>query len=268
MAQEITEVRITVDRKTKRGAVTGDAIHIRDEAVQLTLANMDADDIAAGLVFTIYKGGTEFATCSEWTADGDGNAVGTLNTNTVAFDAVFATASAQARKWFDYKIYTLDQLVPACSDRLVVANFTGNVPGSPALIASPADILDGLNTRITGLQARLDALQGGYDAAIAELEGRLETVEDDYPAADAAIHAAIAGEVASHNASAKAHADIRLSMAQCGTAIYVQFTDEGQDDKWRKVVPSMNEYGEYLLMVQQTPTYVLDSATHKWEEEA
>lgn len=268
MAQEVTEVTITVNRATKKGVVSGDAIHIRDEAVQLTLVNVTTDDIAAGLVFTIYKGSTEFATCSTWTANDDGDAVGTLNTNTVAFDAIFADASDQARKWFSYKIYTLDQLIPTCSDRLMVENFTGNVEGTPTLISSPADILDTLNTDIETLQGQFVVLQAAYEAADAALDAKITALDAAYRAADAGLTAAIGAAVTAHNISGSAHDDIRLAVAICGTGIYVQFTGAGQDDKWRKVVPAMNEYGEYLMTVQQTPTYTLDTETRTWEEDA
>lgn len=198
MSQNLTNMIITVDRATKKGVVSGDALQIRDEAVELTLVNVDADDISAGLVFTIYSGLIEFASCSSWTANGDGDAVGTLNTNTVNFATAFASAGEQSRKWFSYRIYATNQQVPICNDKLVVENFIGNVDSTPATISSPTEVLaamqleiDAATDAVTAFGITITNMQTNLDNAVLSLAGQ------------------ITSSISTHNDSATAHTATR-----------------------------------------------------------
>lgn len=198
MSQEVTNLTITVDTATKRGTVSGDRLMIRDTAIELTLVNITQADIDAGLVFTIYLGTVEFATCSAWTVNGDGDAVGALNTNTVNFVTFFANAQESSRKWFYYKIYATNSQVPLCSDRLVVENFTGNVDGTPTAIASPTEVLAAMQLEI---DAATDAV-AGFVVTLANMQITLDN-------AVLSLGNQITSDIQAHNDSATAHTATR-----------------------------------------------------------
>lgn len=269
MSQDKTEFTITVNRTTKRGVVSGDSLHIRDVSAEVTLVNVTQDDIDAGLVFEIFRLGTPLAVCSSWTADGNGNAVGVFTTNTDPLATLFATADIHASKTVSYKAYTTNPLIPVVIDRMQICNFTAEDDSEPSELTNPADVLDALNDDIEALQAALAALTSEYQAALASLTGTVNGIDAAYQAGDNAVSGLIGTSVAAHNVSGAAHNDIRLLLLQAGTAQYVQCNNGAlADGKWRKVITAEpNEFGEYMQMIQQAPTYVLNTETMTWEEE-
>jgi hypothetical protein len=202
MAQEKTKVTITVDLATKQAAFTGDDVYIRDEILEVTLVNIVQDEIDAGLILTVFSKDEEMARCSNWTADDDGNPVGTLNTNTTQLSDFFADRSPVSSKYFFLKIYTTTSQVPLCNDRILVHNFTGEADGTTTLLPTATSV-------IADLQAEIDAAEediAALEAANTAMSDRITNVENSYTAA-------IAQAVELHNGSGSAHTDMRVQLS-------------------------------------------------------
>jgi len=202
MAQEQTRVTITVDLAKKEAAFTGDDVYIRDELVEVTLVNITQDEITAGLIMTIFDKDEEMARCSSWTANGDGDAVGTLNTNTTQFAEFFADRSPVSRKYFFLKIYTTTSQVPLCNDRILINNFDGEADGTTTLLPTATSV-------IADLQAEIDAAEVGIaalEAANTAMSGRIDNLESSFASA-------ISQAVEAHNGSGSAHTDIRVQLS-------------------------------------------------------
>jgi hypothetical protein len=266
MASAIT---LTVDRVKGTVSVTGDSLFLRDPAVIVTLVNVLQADIDATLVLELYANGKLLSSITdEWTIDANGNAVGTLSTNTDNFIYLFSLCDAHCVKHVSVKGYTADPFEPIFSGHLKVTNFTSAESGTPTKILLPSESLASVQADILLLQAAIHALQAEFAAAIALAIGALQTsLRSEFQDADTVVAGAIGPAIVAHNASGSAHADIRNLCVFCGSAIYMQ-CNEGAlaDSKWRKLVPSEpNEFGEYMLMVRQSPTYVYADGT--WGEE-
>lgn len=265
-------ITLTVDRVKGTVSVTGDALFIRDQAVIVTLVNVLQAHIDATLVLELYANGRLLSSItSGWTVDANGNAVGSLSTNTDNFVAIFAMSDAHCVKHVSVKAYTADPLEPIFNGRIKVLNFTSAESGTPTEILLPSESLATVQADIALLQEAIPALQAEYAAAIsAAISGLQASLREEFAVADTAVSAAIAPAITAHNASGTAHADIRNLCVFCGSAIYMQ-CNEGAlaDSKWRKLVPSEpNEFGEYMWMVKQSPTYTYNTGTETWDEEA
>ena len=265
-------ITLTVDRVKGTVSVTGDALFVRDPAVIVTLVNVLQAHIDATLVLEFYANGRLLSSItSGWTVDANGNAVGSLSTNTDNFVAIFAMSDAHCVKHVSVKAYTANPLEPIFNGHIKVLNFTSSESGTPTEILLPSESLATVQADIALLQAAIPALQAEYAAAIsAAISGLQTSLRAEFAVADTAVSAAIAPAITAHNASGTAHADIRNLVVFCGTGLYIQ-CNEGAlaDSKWRKLVPSEpNEFGEYMLMVRQSPTYAYDSETKDWTEEA
>ncbi len=266
MASAIT---LTVDRVKGTVSVTGDSLFIRDPSVSVTLVNILQADIDATLVLEFYANGRLLASItSGWAVDDDDNAVGTLSTNTLAFVNLFALSDEHCVKHVSVKAYTANPLNPLFNGHIKVLNFTSAESGTPTEILLPSESLASVQADILLLQAAIPALQTEFAAAISLAVGALQTsLRSEFRAADTVVAGAIGPAIVAHNASGSAHADIRNLCVFCGSAIYMQ-CNEGAlaDSKWRKLVPSEpNEFGEYMWMVRQSPTYVYANGT--WGEE-
>ena len=91
-----TTLGIAFVAATKVATFTG-AVAIR-ESVEVTVTD-GAQHIAGGLVLAIVRGGTLYAQCEEWTADGD-DAVGTLSLNTEELVDAYAHTNEQGVRQF------------------------------------------------------------------------------------------------------------------------------------------------------------------------
>ena len=267
-----TAITLTVDRVKGTVSVTGDSLFIRDPSVTATLVNITQADIDATLVLEFYANGNLLSSVTGgWTTDEDGNATAPFSTNTDAFVAIFALSDEHCVKHVSVKSYTANPLNPIFNGHIRVANFTSAESGTPTEIILPSESLSAVEADIELLKAAIPALQAEYAAAIASAIGALQTsLRSEFQAADSVISGAIGTAITAHNASGTAHADIRNLCVFCGSAIYMQ-CNEGAlaDSKWRKLVPSEpNEFGEYMWMVKQSPTYAYDSETKDWTEEA
>lgn len=269
MAQDKTAITITVNRVTKRGAVTGDTLHIRDTQVTLTLANVTQDDVDAILVFQLYRGSTPLGVVTSWTVNGDGNATGTLNTNTLNLVTLYRGATFDAEKTLSYKIYTTNPLIPICSDVITCRNFTSDEVGDPDVLLSPAEILSGLQSEIAALTSAVAQANLDFEAADSAHAARTDnphgvTIEQLGGVGGGTLTAGIAA----HNESGAAHNDIRLAIMQVGTCLVMQCNNGAlADGKWRKIIPICNSFGQYMLGIQESPTYVLNATTLTWDEE-
>ena len=267
-----TTTTFTVNRAKGTVSVTGDSLFIRDQSVIVTLVNVLQADIDATLVLELYYNGTLLSSVtSGWTVDTYGNAVGTLSTNTDTFVSLFALSDEHCFRHVGIKAYTANPLEPIFNGHVKVTNFTSSESGTATAILLPSESLATVEADIALLQAAIPALQAEYAAAIALAVGALQTsLRSEFQAADTVVAGAIAPAIVAHNASGTAHSDIRNLVVFCGTAIYMQ-CNEGAlaDSKWRKLVPSEpNEFGEYMFMVKQSPTYAYNTETKDWVEEA
>lgn len=267
-----TSITLTVDRVRGKVSVTGDSLFIRDPSVSVTLINVLQADIDATLVLEFYANGNLLSSVtSGWTVNANGYAVGTLSTNTEAFCDIFAYCDEHCVKHVSVKAYTANPLEPIFNGHIRVENFTSLESGTPTAIILPSESLASVEADIALLQAAIPALQAEYAAAISDAMSALqESLRAEYQASDAVVAGAIGPAIVAHNASGTAHADIRNLVVFCGTAIYMQ-CNEGAlaDSKWRKLVPSEpNEFGEYMWMVKQSPTYTYNTETTTWNEEA
>lgn len=265
-------ITLTVDRVKGTVSVTGDALFVRDQAVIVTLVNVLQAHIDATLVLEFYANGILLSSItSGWTVDANGNAVGSLSTNTKPFVDIFATSDAHCVKHVSVKAYTADPLEPIFNGHIKVLNFTSSESGTPTEILLPSESLASVQADIALLKAAIPALQSEYAAAITQAINALQSsLRLEFQAADTVVAGSIGPAIVAHNASGTAHADIRNLIVFCGSAIYMQ-CNEGAlaDSKWRKLVPSEpNEFGEYMWMVKQSPTYTYNTGTTTWDEEA
>jgi hypothetical protein len=170
MAIRSTVATLTLDRENKTGEWSGDKIPIRDESVQLTLSGVNADEIAAGIVFQIYSGSSLLAECSgsEWKASGDSSAVGTLNTNTDACASFFGTQRYPWERTATYRVYVSGQtLVPVAIGYVNLINFPAEDASSPASLTSPYEELTAMKARLDALEAKTaDVVSGGQAAGL------------------------------------------------------------------------------------------------------
>lgn len=269
MASAIT---LTVNRTKGTATVTGDSLFIRDPDVTVTLVNVLQADIDATLVLELYANGKLLSSVtSGWTVDTYGHAVGTISTNTDAFVDLFALCDEHCVKHVSVKAYTAAPLEPIFNGHVKVSNFTSSESGTPTKILLPSESLAAVEDDIALLKEAIPALQAEYMAAITAATSALRTsLLEEFAEANTVVAGAIGTAITAHNASASAHADIRNAIIFCGSGIYMQCAEGAlADSKWRKLVPSEpNEFGEYMMMIQQSPTYVHNSETGTWEEEA
>jgi hypothetical protein len=269
MASAIT---LTVDRVKGTVSVTGDSLFIRDPSVSVTLVNILQADIDATLVLEFCANGRLLASITNgWTVDENDSAVGALSTNTLAFVNLFALSDEHCVKHISVKGYTANPLEPIFSGYIKVTNFTSAESGTPTKILLPSESLAAVQADILLLQEAIPALRAEFASAISLAVGALQTsLRSEFQAADTVVAGAIGPAIVAHNASGSAHADIRNLCVFCGSAIYMQ-CNEGAlaDSKWRKLVPSEpNEFGEYMWMVKQSPTYTYNTGTTTWDEES
>ena len=262
----VHEVLITVDRVKGTCAVSGSAVFIRNEQIEITLENVGLADINAGLVFEVHHRGITLAKATQWATDGDGNAVGNLNTNTVQLVNFFARSPSHCQKMVGIKAYTTAQLQTVFAGMMIVHNFTSEEPGEPALLLSPAEVLLELNNEIELLQSAIVELREEYQQyVLGETTDMANNIRAAFQAADVVVGHTAAQNLENHGEDPDTHQDIRNMIRFVGEAIFIQCLP---DNKWRKVVASEpNEFGEYMLMIQQEPTYVWDDTEKEWVEE-
>ena len=264
-------IKITFDRATGKVEIKGDKVFIRDPDVNVTLAGIGQEHIDAGLVFEIYERGMTLGSVSQgWTLDEEDNATGTLSTNTIPFVRLFAKCEPFCVKHVNIKAYTTEPQNPLFNGTMNVANFTSEDGPAPAPLLPPAAVIAALQAQIDELQAEIDASKTATAQAIATaVATAVEQVTAAFKSGDTAVTDAIAAAISSHNANTEAHPHLINGIVFCGTAIYIQ-CNEGAlaDGKWRKLIPAEpNELGEYMWMVEQSPTYLYNPETKTWEEE-